>query len=126
MPLDQLLEQDQVLESDSRSASRSVLALPCAGLVLILRLIELSQEPVHYSICGCTRSRPSRALASKARIGRRVMSVGTLLGATLTIIGYQYAVLRRPLLEMSGTSLSTKEARCYCGSLLCLPAWRRE
>jgi hypothetical protein len=77
-----------------------------------------------------------------ASIGRRVMSVGTLLGAiglvriqvlirrahaahpqemesllarlgyseksaevSLMIIGYQYAVLRRPFLEMSGTSL---------------------
>jgi hypothetical protein len=77
-----------------------------------------------------------------ASIGRRVISVGTLLGAiglvriqvlirrahaahpqemgdllarhgyseksvesSLMIVGYQYAVLRRPFLEMSGTSL---------------------
>lgn len=82
-----------------------------------------------------------------ASIGRRVMSVGTLLGAiglvriqilircarsahpqemegllarlgyseksteaSLMIIGYQYAVLRRPFLEMSGTYLERERS----------------
>src|SRR6202790_1822542 len=82
-----------------------------------------------------------------ASIGRRVMSVGTLLGAiglvriqvlirrahsahpqemedllarlgyseksvesSLMIVGYQYAVLRRPFLEMSGTSLERERS----------------
>jgi len=82
-----------------------------------------------------------------ASIGRKVMSVGTLLGAiglvriqvlirrahsahpqelegllarlgyseksaeaSLMIIGYQYAVLRRPFLEMSGTSLERERS----------------